>query len=216
MFNFLIDLIKVRLKKDKIEEYSLLDIGCSRGELLYHIKNDLKNHTSLVGLDYSQTLIDNAKQHEFLNDISFVVGDAENFCLSQEFDFIVCSGVTGYFDTLDKLFTSINDHLKVGGTALVFHLFNKFDIDVLVKYRNNHYFDGFKPGWNIHAISTAENELNAIGLELLGTHEFTLSFDDKQKQDPSRSWTGMLDGNKKFVNGLGQVYDLICLEIYKQ
>ena len=118
----LIDLIKNKLSKNKIQDYSLLDLGCSRGELLYHIKNDLKNYKSLVGLDYSQVLIDSAKSKDFSSDISFIVGDAENFSLSQQFDFIVCVGVTGYFDSLQNLFSNIEAHLSEDGTAFVIHL----------------------------------------------------------------------------------------------
>jgi SAM-dependent methyltransferase len=215
MFNFLIDLLKNRLSKKSIDGYSLLDLGCSRGELLYHIKNDLKNYISLVGLDYSQHLIDSAKSQDFLNDVHFVVGDAENFNLSQQFDFIVCSGLTGYFDSLKNLFSNIEVHLAEGGNAFVFHIFNKLDVDVLVKYRNNKHFDEFQPGWNVHSISTARKELENTGLKLMNTHEFQLSYNDEMKEDPARSWTGILDGKKKFVNGLGQIYDLICLEIKK-
>ena len=216
IFKFVIDLLKNKLSKNKIEEYSLLDLGCSRGELLYHIKNDLKNYKSLVGLDYSQVLIDSAKSQDFSNDISFIVGDAENFSLSQQFDFIVCVGVTGYFDSLQNLFSNIEAHLSEDSTAFVIHLFNKLDVDVLVKYRNNKYFDEFQPGWNLHSISTARKELENTGLKLLNMHEFQLSFNDNIKDDPARSWTSIVDGKKKFMNGLGQVYDLICLEIMKK
>jgi hypothetical protein len=45
------------------------------------------------------------------------------------------------------------------------------------------------------------------------SHKFQLSFDDKLKDDPARSWTAYVYGDKKFINGLGQVYNLICLEV---
>ena len=95
------------------------------------------------------------------------------------------------------------------------HLFNEFDIDVLVKYRNNKYFDKFQPGWNIHSLQTAKKELDKVELRLTKTHKFKLSFDDLPKEDPARSWTDYVGDDKKFVNGLGQIYDLVCLEIHK-
>ena len=211
IFSFLIELITLNKKNN----YTLLDLGCARGELLYHIKNDIPDYSYLHGLDYSNSLVENAKKQEFLNDIIFTVGDAEDFELEKKFDYIVCSGVTGYFDSLDKLFDGICKHLEIGGTALVLHLFNEFDIDVLVKYRNNKYFDEFQPGWNIHSIQTAKKALDKAGLKLEKTHKFQLSFDDVKKEDPARSWTSYVNEDKKFINGLGQVYDLICLEIHK-
>jgi hypothetical protein len=109
----------------------------------------------------------------------------------------------------------LSKHLKKGGTALVFSMFNEFDVDVHVKYRNNEYFDQFESGWNIHSIDTAKATLKIFGLLLKDAHKFQLSFDDKPKKDPARSWTQYIDGNKKFINGLGQIYDLTCLEINK-
>jgi len=210
-FSFLIDILK-NYRKDK---FSLLDLGCSRGELLYHIKNDLINYSKLSGLDYSEDLIKSAKEQDFLKGIDFHVGDAQNFELNQKFDFIVCSGTVGYFDSLDELFKMIKKHLNKGGVALVFHLFNELDVDVHVKYRNNKYFDQFECGWNVHSIQTAKKVLSNLNLSLKATHRFQLSFNDKPKEDPARSWTSHVDGNKKFINGLGQVFDLICLEINK-
>ena len=175
----------------------------------------MPNYSYLHGIDYSNSLIDNAKSQDFLSDIKFSVGDAENFNLNKKFDFIVCIGVTGYFDSLNKLFNRINAHLHEGGVALVLHLFNEFDIDVLVKYRNNKYFDKFQPGWNIHSLQTAKKELDKVELRLTKTHKFKLSFDDLPNEDPARSWTDYVGDDKKFVNGLGQIYDLVCLEIHK-
>ena len=208
-FTFLIDLIKTNAP----DNYSLLDIGCARGELLYHIKNDIPNFSYLHGIDYSSDLIESAKKLDLVNDVKFSVGDAEHIKLKENFDLIVCSGLTGYFDSLDGLFSGIRSCLKDNGVAYVFHLFNELDVDVIIKYRNNEYFDEFEPGWNNHSIKSAKKSLKKSGLKLLKTHKFKLSFDDVPKEDPARSWTVIADNEKKFVNGLGMIYDLICLEI---
>ncbi len=210
VFIFLINILKKYAK----DNFSLLDLGCSRGELLYHIQNQIPNHSTLFGLDYSEDLIKNAKEQEFLSEINFKVGDAQDFNLERKFDFIICNGTVGYFDSLDNLFKMLKKHLNRGGVALVAHLFNEFDIDVQVKYRNNKYFNQFEAGWNVHAINTAKIALEDSKLLLKDTHKFHLSFDDKPKKDPARSWTSYVDGEKKFLNGLGQVFDLICLEIH--
>ena len=211
IFSFIIDILK---KKNK-ENYSLIDLGCARGELLYHIKNEMPNYSELYGLDYSSQLIESAQESSLLEDINFEVGDAQNFNLNKKFDFVVCIGVTGYFDSLDKLFARIYEHLKEGGVAIVCNLFNEYDIDVIVKYRNNGYFNKFESGWNIHSIKTARTELDKAGLSLTSLSKFELSFDDYPKDDPARSWTSIVDNQKKFINGLGLVYDLVCLDISK-
>ena len=208
-FSFLIDI----LQKQKMANSSILDLGCSKGELLYHIKKELPKITKLTGLDYSSDLISAAKEQTALKGIDLKVGDAQNFTLNESFDFIVCAGTTGYFDSLDKLFDMVKIHLNKNGVALIFHLFNELDVDVQVKDRNNAYFSDFETGWNLHSINTAKKLLNSVGLKLKDTHKFELSFDDKPKEDPARSWTVYVDGEKKLTNGLGQVYDLICLEL---
>ncbi|MDC0446760.1 class I SAM-dependent methyltransferase [Gammaproteobacteria bacterium] len=210
-FSFLIDI----LKNHNVDNFSLLDLGCAKGEFLYHVKNELPNYAMLSGLDYSEELIKSAKKQSFLEDVDFWVGDAQNFSLNQIFDFVVCLGTIGYFDSLDNLFQMIDKHLNKGGVALVFHLFNEADIDVHVQFRNNKHSDRFEPGWNIHSINTARAVLSGLDLSLKDIHKFHLSFDDKPKENPARSWTAYVDGEKKFINGLGQVFDLICLEVHK-
>lgn len=97
----------------------------------------------------------------------------------------------------------------------MFHLFNEFDVDVIIKYRNNKYFDTYEPSWNNHSIQTIKKNLNKVGLKLIKTHKFQLSIDDFSKEDPARAWTAYVGENKKFINGLGLMFDLICLEISK-
>ena len=210
-FTFLIDI----LKNHNTNNYSLLDLGCARGEFLYHIKKDLPKYSELYGIDYSEDLIKDAKRYEPLKGVSFRIGDAQNIEIEKKFDFITCLGLTGYFDSLDGLLSGINSCLKENGTALVFHLFNEFDVDVIVKYRNNKYFDTYEPGWNNHSIQTIKKNLNKVGLKLIKTHKFQLSIDALPKEDPARSWTAYVGENKKFINGLGLMFDLICLEISK-
>lgn len=208
---FIINLVKQNMKNN----FSLLDVGCAAGELLYNIRNTFTNYKLLEGIDYSEELIKKAKKDTNLKDIYFSVGDAEKFTLDKEFDFIVSVGVVGYFDCLKPIFTCINKHLKKHGKAFILHLFNKENVDVLIRYRKNPNFTDFQPGWNHHSLQTAKIDAESVGLKFCEAHKFNLSFVDAKKEDPTRSWTTYINGKQKFMNGLGLIYDLYCLEIEK-
>lgn len=210
-FRFILDLITARIENKK--EVSLLDIGCARGEFLYFLKNSRQEVKILCGVENSKALVNYATRQKFLSDITFVLADGEQFSLDTKFDFITSIGVVGYFDSLSPTIAAIKRHLNKGGVAFIFHLFNPYDVDVIIKYRNNQRSNSFEKGWNLHAISTAKKLLIEHGMKLLNIHKFTLPFEDPPKDDPARSWTVDTPDGQMFVNGIGQIYNLYCLEI---
>lgn len=213
-FEFICKLMQENIDKNK--SYSILDIGCARGEFLYFAKKRILNLHRFTGIDYSEDLIRSASSQEFLSGMTFVKGDGENFSMNEKFNFITSLGVVGYFDNLGPTFRMIRDHLQDDGTGYVFHLFNPFDIDVILKYRNNRLSDKFQVGWNLHSIETAKKTLKQLDMKLKDISRFELSFDDEKKDDPARSWTINTDEGRKFTTGLGQIYSLYCLEVQKQ
>ena len=191
---------------------SILDLGCARGEFLYYLKNNI-THDKLVGLDYSEKLVGQAKKFEGLSEVDFIVGSAENFNLNFMFDIIVMSGVLSYFDDISKVFESINKHLKPDGKIIIFGFFNEYDVDAQIKYRNNKYFDTFDDGWNVHSLNTVSKELKKLNLSIISQKKFTLSFKSKKQDDPCRAWHIDTEDGIKFTNGLKLIYDMTALEI---
>ena len=210
-FKFVLDLIAAHIGSKK--EQSLLDIGCARGEFLYFAENNRPEVKFLYKVENSKALIDYARSQKFLSNINFILDDGERFFLDMKFDFITSIGVVGYFNSLSPTIAAIKRHLNENGVAFIFHLFNPYDIDVIVKHRNNQRSKSFESGWNLHAIPTAKKELAAYGMKLLNVHKFTLPFEDPKKEDPARSWTVATQDGRMFVNGIGQIYNLYCLEI---
>lgn len=213
IFSFMLKQVKKGLPaKDPLR---ILDLGCARGELLHFLQQSLGENHEYLGLDASSALIANAQNNTALRNIEFVVGDAENFELNKEVDIILSLGVAGYFDSLQPTMRMIAKHLSSQGSCYLCHLFNEHDIDVRVKYRHNQRFEEFQPGWNLHSLKTAERDAASQGLEILEVNRFELSFIDSPKQDPARSWTMDKDERRWFVNGLGQIYSIFCVEIKK-
>jgi trans-aconitate methyltransferase len=58
-FKFLINLLKKKIKKNK--RYSLIDVGCANGELIFQLEKNFKN-LDITGLDVRKDLIDKAKK----------------------------------------------------------------------------------------------------------------------------------------------------------
>ena len=75
--------------------FSVLDLGCARGEFLYFISKSLDSK-KLVGVDISNKMIQNAKGNNLLKGIDFHESDILNFNLDYKFDFITISGLISY------------------------------------------------------------------------------------------------------------------------
>jgi SAM-dependent methyltransferase len=200
------------LISNEFTEPSILDIGCARGEFLYFIKNTLKTK-NLFGIDYSSELIEQARDFSGLSGVNFSTQSAEEFEINETFDVITLSGVLSYFDSTRPTLKKIKKHLALNGKAYILGFFNDYDVDVQIRYRNNQYFNQFQPGWNLHSLETIKKELYDLNMNLIDTHVFDLSFNLQPQDDPCRSWHIDTESGRKFINGLGLIYDMRILEI---
>ncbi len=203
--------LKKLISNDFIEP-SILDLGCARGEFLYFIKNTLKTK-SLFGIDYSSALIEKAVNFSGLSGVNFSVNSVEDIEMNRTFDVITMLGVLSYFDSTRPTLKKIKKHLKLNGKAYILGLFNDFDVDVHIRYRNNKYFDQFESGWNIHSLETIRKDLMDLNMNLTNIHVFDLSFDIQPQADPCRAWHIDTEYGKKYTNGLGLIYDMKVIEI---
>ena len=80
---------------------SVLEIGCGTGETLVRLNGSRK-----VGLDFSAGMINIAREN--FPDLEFIIQDAENITLDEKFDVIVLNNVIGYFDDVQKVFSSLH------------------------------------------------------------------------------------------------------------
>jgi len=191
---------------------SILDIGCARGEFLFFIGNAIKC-SGLYGLDYSSDLIENAKQFPGLKNVDLIVDSAESFKINKTFDVISMLGVLSYFESTMPTLKKIKEHLSVNGKAYILGFFNDYDVDVLIKYRNNKYFDQFESGWNLHSLKSIRKNIESLDMKLVNVHNFNLSFNLNPQDDPCRAWHINTENGKKYTNGLGLIYDIRVIEI---
>ena len=87
-FLYLSILDKIFLKK-----YSLLDVGCGSG-IFYRLLN---NYKSILGLDFSKTMIELAEKKNSKRNIRFENTSYEKFHSNSKYDAISLSGVYGHY-----------------------------------------------------------------------------------------------------------------------
>lgn len=95
---------------------SVLEIGCGTGDLLAALSTSRG-----VGVDISAKTVEIARaKHPGL---TFLVGDAEDLPLSEQFDYVILSDVIGYLDDVQRAFEQVN---KVCGprTRVILTYFN--------------------------------------------------------------------------------------------
>lgn len=211
-FFFLEKIIK-RYKKSKIN--SLLDLGCARGEFLYFLNKKFKETFLLEGVDYSQNLLNYAKNRKYFTSVKFHKKNAYKLNLKKKFDFIIVSGLVCYFDDIEIFLNNILRNLKLDGKLIIFDNFNNHDVDIILRYRNNNFSNKFEPGWNTHSVSTINKILKRKKFQIIEKKKFNLSFKLKKKKDPCRSWHIKVNNKLMFTTGLMQYFNLEALVIEK-
>jgi ubiquinone/menaquinone biosynthesis C-methylase UbiE len=206
-FKFLIS----NIKDDLMKSDSLLDIGCAKGELIYLLKE--YNDIPYTGLEYSEELLDLTKKEQSLKDVTFVKGDAQNFNLNREFDITVMSGVLSIFDEIENVLKNMIMHTKKGGKGYIFGGFNKEDIDVKIRYKNNYLNSNtWESGWNIFSIKTIESILEPF-ISSFEYKKFNINIDLPKQKNPVASYTvNLQDSDEKLIlTGGGIIRDFYLI-----
>jgi tRNA (cmo5U34)-methyltransferase len=119
----------VRVAKPFLEsansEKYFLDIGCSRGDVIYDVLNSLSSigHVQVVGVDSSKPMIDLATESfsRFTN-VSFVHADATNMTITPGKYSVITSVLTAQFlplDTRQEFFEMVHSGLSHDGAFIV-------------------------------------------------------------------------------------------------
>ena len=102
-FLFLVKLLNKVINKER--NYSLIDVGCANGELIYLLKKRFKN-ISFTGLDIRKDLIRKAKK-KLGKKVNFINNDIFKNTINEQFDFVICSGVIGITDEPKKFLNNL-------------------------------------------------------------------------------------------------------------
>lgn len=140
----LIDLISQIAAKSR--NPNLLDIGCSTGNLLFHLKN-LVPGLRLEGADLAVSSIEGCRNDPDLSGIEFNIRDICALPQERPYDIVVANAVTVYFDwpTYERAMASVCRALKPGGVYLAFEWLHKFSVqDLTILETSELHPDGLK------------------------------------------------------------------------
>jgi len=111
-------LLKKLLDKHIEDRMDILDLGCGVGRICKYLSKRAKN---VVGIDYSQPLIDIARKETSQKNVKYYCTNTSDFDIKNKFDVVVICGLFNYLndDTLLKTIDGAYKHLRVGGALLI-------------------------------------------------------------------------------------------------
>lgn len=156
---------------------SLLDIGCSTGNLLRHLRR-LLPQLRLVGGDLSGPAIEKCRVDPKLDGIEFALIDMLNISDVPKFDVVVANAVAVYFDwaTYRKSAESVFTALRPGGAFLAFEWLHPFAVqDLTIIETSSWHPDGLKICFR--PMRKVEAMLRDIGFSAIEFRPFELPID---------------------------------------
>lgn len=207
-FLYLANKLKKDISKNKI--YTLLDVGCANGELLYLLKKKFKN-IKFTGADVREDLLLKAKK-KLGNEIRFIKKNIFQTFIKKKYDFVICSGVIGITDNPKKFLSNLIKMKSKNGIIYLFHHFNEFDYNVYIKYQNPNNKHVLESGWNIFSLKFIKAICKNYKVKL-----FKFNMKKKlypQKRDLVRTWTIRINNKNHFTNGLSLLLKQYWIKIY--
>lgn len=183
----LLDLLKAVLPSGG-KERTILDVGCSTGNLLLHMKHALGDVT-LIGADLDATTIEVNRKAEELAGIEFRVLDILKLEESAKYDVVTLNAILFALDEpeFDLALRNIARSLKPGGALVVFDMVHPFEQGLEIIETSKAHPRGlrlaFRPTSRYRAV------LEAAGFKTPEFRPFHMPFDLPRTDDPMNMTT---------------------------
>ena len=185
----------------------IADIGCAAGVMPGYLHKRFPQH-EILGLEYRKDLVSEARRR--YPEIVFEEFDVQDKSSAPRsaFDIITMCGVMQIFDDWTQTISNLLHWRKNGGLIIVHGLFNDFDIDVNIHYREAEgSLDArLEAGWNIvskKSIGTFLSQFEDVEFDFV---DFQMKQElEKRPNDPVRSWT------EKDIQGRLQIFNGLCI-----
>lgn len=156
---------------------SLLDIGCSTGNLLRHIKRLVPGLT-MVGADLSESAIAQCQRDPELSGMRFGNYDMLDLAKAGRFDVIVANAVGYLFDwpTYERAMRSVVNALQPGGSYIAFEWLHPFSVQNLTIVETSQWHPD---GLTMHSRPTqrVERLMREVGFASVEFRPFELPID---------------------------------------
>lgn len=165
------------------EHPRLLDVGCSTGNLLLHLKHAFPA-LELVGADMAGSILDECRRNPDLEGVRFEELDLLELGVEAAFDVVIVNAVL-YLLALEELtraLASVSRALVPGGSFLAFDFFHPFEQDLTVVEKSETHPEGLV--LHLRPYSELEAVLDREGFEGLAFRPFAIPVD---LPAPSRS-----------------------------
>jgi SAM-dependent methyltransferase len=205
-FRFAADIISDFKTQSGLKKIKLLDAGCAAGDFLSYVSSQSPKD-QVTGLEILPELLLAGKSK--YPGLEFIQGSVldEKVITPSSFEVITLMGVLGIFSDAEPVLRNLSSWIRPGGMVLIHGLFNPWDVDVFVSYRNRevHGTTHREVGWNIFSQTGIRETLFGLGAKNVKFYEFKIGVDiERNSVDPVRSWTEKLaDGSRQITNGLG-------------
>lgn len=209
---------KLKKTMDPSKKYSLCDVGCGNGEMVYQFKKafPLWEYT---GYDFTQEFIDTALQFPGLKGSRFERKDILEIGERESFDIVFCSSVLQIFPDFEKPLENLLGLCKKGGTLFVDGLFNPYDIEVRLQYCDNTKPETqgkWRTDWNQHSQASVKRFL--VGKASSVTFEEVVNELDiaENPKAPINRWTFRdSKGKNRATNGTHLIMPRILMTVQK-
>jgi len=127
------------------QHLTLLDIGCSTGNLLFHIKRAVPG-IELFGGDIVSSIIADCRNNPDLASIRFAEMDMLNLARDEQFDIIVSNASLMFFndDEFDRAIVNIGRATRSGGWFIAFDYFHPYEQAVAIIENSQAHPQGLK------------------------------------------------------------------------
>lgn len=182
----------------------VVDIGAASGAFVKYLLERL-SEWEVKGIELRPDLVESAEQLFGIHLTQGSILDQDTLAEASA-DAITLLGVVGIFDDLAPIARNVSRWIRPGGLVILHGMFNPFDIDVFVRYREvgNEVSHSLESGWNVFSHRTVSDLFTANGASSVGFFPFEMPYDlEPSPGDPVRSWTEVLaSGERQIVNGL--------------
>jgi len=199
---------------------NICDMGCATGDFAYYLIKKFPK-SNVLGVDFYDELIKKANLNygrSFKNRLKFKKGSIliSKTLTNEKFDILTVVGVLSIFDNIKPALKNCIKWLKPGGMLIVFNMFNFFDLDIFIRFRD-HKEKNLQTGWNIFSEKNVKKTLLSLGARKIHIYKFKVNFKRLQRlDDPLRCWSVEVDGERKMLNGLNILHPFKILTCIKK
>ena len=196
---------------------TLIDFGCSTGNLLLHLKHAVPQ-LKLRGADLVETIIDANRKNPSLAGIDFVVADMlQPDSTGATYDVVVTNAALMFFDDaeFDRAIAMLGRLVAAGGSFVAFDLFHPFEQEITLVERSIGHPAGLK--FSLRSWKTAQRAIRAAGLSPADMTMWNMPIDlpvPAQPDDITSYTVNATDGRR--LSFRGSLYQPWCHVIAKK